>query len=178
VSAPSHVVVGHVSRPHGNRGELFIWSLTDRPETTFVPGGTLWVADAEGILPDPAFAPLEIREVRPYRKGYLLSFDGVRDRETADPYHGRYLVRPFETVEPLEEGELFYHQLLGLTVVTPDGVEVGTVIEVYPLRPFDLLEVDRGDGTTLIPFQPEVVRDWDLDAGKLTITPPEGLLDL
>jgi len=178
VSAPSHVVVGHVSRPHGTRGELFVWPLTDRPETTFVAGQTLWVADAEGKLPDPAFAPIQIRELRPYRKGYLLSIDGVMTREGADPYHGRYLVRPFEAVEPLEEGEVFYHQLLGLTVMTADGAKVGTVAEVYPLRPFDLLEVDRGEGTLLIPFQAEVVREWDLEAGTLIITPPDGLLDL
>jgi 16S rRNA processing protein RimM len=179
VSEPSHVVVGHVSRPHGTQGELFIWPLTDRPETTFVSGETLWVADLEGALPDSAFAPVEISAVRPYRKGYLVSVDSVRTRAEAEPYHGRYLLRPLDAVEPLDEGELFYHQLLGLRVLLADGTEVGRVVEVYPIRPFDLLEVDRGDGTTaLIPFQAGVVQDWDLEAGTLTITPPEGLLDV
>lgn len=178
MSTPSHVVVGHVSRPHGTQGELFIWPLTDRPETTFVPGETLWVADLEGALPDPAFAPLEIEGVRPYRKGYLISVEAVESREDADPFHGRYLLRPLEAVEPLEEGELFYHQLLGLTVVLPDGAEVGRVVEVYPVRPFDLLEVERDGRTFLIPFQKEVVLDWDLESGRLHIDPPEGLLDV
>jgi 16S rRNA processing protein RimM len=172
------VVVGHVARPHGTQGELFIWPLTDRPETTFVVGETLWVADLEGALPDPDFAPLAIEAVRPYRKGYLLSVASVGSRDDAEAYHSRYLLRPFEALEPLAAGELFYHQLLGLLLVLPDGSEVGRVVEVYPVQPFDLLEVDRGDGTTaLIPFQADVVRDWDLGTGRMTITPPEGLLD-
>jgi 16S rRNA processing protein RimM len=177
-SDPPFVVVAQVSKPHGTKGELFVWPLTDYPETTFVPGVHLQVADASGNLPDPAFEPVRIDEVRPYRKGYLLMLDGVEDRSDAERLHGRYLVRPFEEIEPLDEGEVFYHQLLGMTVVTADGEEVGEVLEVYHLQPVDLIEVRRGDSTILLPFQAEVVRDWDLASRRLVITPPEGLLDL
>lgn len=175
---PPFVVVGQVSRPHGTKGELFVWPLTDHPETTFVPGVLLQVADGSGNHPDPSLEPYRVAEVRPYRKGYLVTLDGVEDRGEADAFHGRYLVRPFEEVEPLDEGELFYHQLLGMTVVTADGDVVGEVLEVFHLQPVDLLEVTRGDSTILIPFQAEVVRDWDVETRRLVITPPEGLLDL
>ena len=40
-----------------------------------------------------------------------------------------------------EEGEYFYHQLLGMTVVTVEGEEIGEIVEVYEIRPADLLEV-------------------------------------
>jgi 16S rRNA processing protein RimM len=176
---PPFVVVGHVTRPHGTKGEFFIWSLTDRPESTFVPGIRIRVADASGQEPDPLFPPLEVEEARPFRKGYLVRFLGVEDRTRGEILRGRYLLRSFEETEPLDEGELFYHQLLGLTVHTPDGSEVGRVLEVYDLRPVDLLEVSRGrDDSILIPFTREIVVEWDLEKGRLVVNPPEGLLDL
>jgi len=175
---PPFVVVAHVSKPHGTKGELFVWPLTDRPESTFVAGGVLRIADDSGNLPDPEFEPVRIQSVRPYKKGFLLTLDGVEDRSQADVLHGRYLVRPFEETEPLDEGEIFYHQLLGLTAVMPDGTVLGEVVEVYHLRPVDLIEITHGDTTVLLPFQEEVVRSWDLERRQLVVTPPEGLLDL
>jgi 16S rRNA processing protein RimM len=175
---PPFVVVGQVSKPHGTKGELFIWPLTDRPETTFVPGVRLQVADSSGNLPDEGFPPMDISAGRAYRRGYLVSVEGIDDRNAADPLHGRYLLRPFAEVEPAGEDEIFYHRLLGLRVVTMDGEEVGEVLEVHHMEPADLLEVSRGDRTVLIPFRREIVERWDLDAGVLVLNPPEGLLDL
>jgi 16S rRNA processing protein RimM len=178
IDPPEWVVVGHVSKPHGTKGEIFIWPLTDHPDRTFAPGVELRVADGSGERPDPSVEALRVREARGYRKGTLVSFDGIHDRDAAATYHGRYLVRPFAEVEPRADDELFYHELLGLTVVTDTGEEVGEVLEVYPLRPSDLIEVSRGDGTILIPFRKELVTGWDLAARRLVISPPKGLLDL
>jgi ribosomal 30S subunit maturation factor RimM len=38
---PEHLVVGHVTKPHGTKGELFVWPLTDRVEDVFEPGREL-----------------------------------------------------------------------------------------------------------------------------------------
>ena len=51
------------------------------------------------------------------------------------------------------------------------------MIEVYELRPADLLEVRTGQGTVLIPFLESVVRVVDVAGGRLVIDPPEGLLE-
>jgi 16S rRNA processing protein RimM len=170
--------VGHLSKAHGTKGEIFVWPLTDRPESTFAPGTVLHVSDAEGRDPDPDVAPAHLTESRPYRRGYLVRLDGVDDRTAAERLRGRYLLRPFEETDPLGEGELFYHQLLGMKVVTKDGVEVGVVREVYALRPAHLLEVVGPAGEKLIPFTERIVVSWDLASGTLVIDPPEGLLDL
>lgn len=176
---PRFVVVGHISRPHGTKGEFFIWSLTDRPDDTFVPEGTLLVARREGDLPDDIFPQLRITSVRPFRKGYLLCFAGIHDRTAAELLRDRYLLRPFEEVAPLDEGEIFYHQLLGAEVVTTEGQGLGTVREVYSLRPADLLEVGRpGGDPILIPYTAEIIVEFDPAARRLVVDPPEGLLDL
>jgi len=175
---PAYLVVGHLNKPHGTKGELFVWPLTDHPESVYVPGMALLAGDDVAREPDPDLPPLRIQAVRPFRKGYLVSFAGVHDREGAELLKGRYLLTELSSVPPLEEGELFYHQLLGMEVVTKGGRLLGEVVEVYELRPADLLEVHGPAGEVLIPFLSHIVVDIDADARRMVIDPPEGLLDL
>ncbi len=171
--------MGRVRRTHGTKGELQIESLTDRPEGTFRSGVELRVASADGGEPDPLLPALRIEQVRPYRKGYLVIFEGLTDRDAAALLRGRDLLRPFEEVEPLDADELFHHQIPGLRVFLPDGEELGVVSGLFPMEPIDLLEVRReGRGTVLIPLARAIVVDWDLDEGRITVDPPDGLLDL
>lgn len=175
---PDHLVVGHITRPHGTRGELLVWPLTDRPHAVFAAGSELLVGDGDGVLgADPLQVVVEAS--RPFRKGLLLRLAGVNDRGAVEELAGRYLLAPVSSLEPLAEGEVFYHQLLGLTVELVDGRVVGTVQEVFETSPADLLEVRTESGrTVLVPFTEQVVRRVDVDAGRLVIEPPAGLLEL
>jgi 16S rRNA processing protein RimM len=174
---PDFLVVGHVAKPHGTRGELFVQPLTDHPGDVFVPGVVLRPADAAGALPDPDLPPLRIDSVRPFQRGWLVGFGGFEDRSAADLMRGRYLLIERARLPPLAEGEVFLHQLLGLEVLTVQGKRVGEVIEVYEMRPADLLEVRTERGTVLIPYLETVVREVDVAGGRLVVDPPEGLLE-
>jgi 16S rRNA processing protein RimM len=175
---PGFLVVGYLSRAHGIHGELFVWPLTDHPEGTFAPGVVLLLGDGEARAPDPSLPPLRVISSRPFRDGHLVFFGGIESRSEAEVLRGRYLLRGMEEVEPLAEGELFYHQLLGSEVRTVDGVVLGQVVEVYELTPSDLLEV-RGDGKTyMIPFRKEIVVELDREGRRLVVDPPDGLLEL
>lgn len=171
-------MVGHLNKAHGTKGELFVWPLTDHPEGTFAPGVILYLGDDTGNAPDPARPSLRVEAVRPFRRGYLVRFEGVEDRDRAEGLQGRYLLRPREELKGLEDGEVFYHDLLGMRVETVSGEEVGRITEVYELRPADLLEVQGDARTVHIPFLRSIVRRIDLPGRKLVIDPPEGLLDL
>jgi 16S rRNA processing protein RimM len=107
-----------------------------------------------------------------------VSFAGVQDRGAAERLQGRYLFLEADALEPLAEGEVFYHQLLGMEVVTKDGETVGEIREVYELRPADLLEVHGPRGEVMIPFLSHVIVEVDRESGRMVIDPPEGLLDL
>jgi 16S rRNA processing protein RimM len=167
-----------VSKPHGTRGEALIIPLTDHPEDVFVPGVVLRLgADEEGG-PDPDAAPLRIETVRPFRGGYLVGFEGFEVRDQVDRLRNRTLVLPVGELPDLDEGEFFVHQLVGLSVRTVDGRELGMIEEVYPLEPAHLLEVQGSGRTFLIPMTEQIVREVDVAAGTMVIDPPEGLLDL
>lgn len=174
--APPYLVVGHLNKAHGIKGELFVWPLTDYPSSHFAPGVVHYQGDEEGRAPLVAAAPLVLESVRPFRRGYLAKFVDVDDRASADGIRGRYLLRPFESIDPLADGEVFYHELLGAEVATVDGASLGRVTEVYPLRPSDLLEVVGDDGQLLVPLSPQVVVKFDREHGRVVIDPPAGLL--
>ena len=170
--------MGHVNKPHGTRGEVFVWPLTDHPEEAFSEGMVLLPAGPDERTPDATRPPLRVAKARPFRRGFLVGFEGFESRSDAEPLRDRYLLRPFEDVPPPAEGELFYHEMLGMTVVTRDGEVVGEISEVYELRPADMLEVRGPEGTILIPFTSRVVVSVDRSEGRMIVDPPPGLLDL
>ncbi len=174
---PRFLVVGHLNKPHGTKGEMFVWPLTDHPESVYAPGAFVFLADAEGAEPDERVGPMRIESVRAFRNGFLVMLQGVADRNRAEELRGRYLLKPLEELPPLAEGELFYHQLLGMEVVTKDGRRLGEIREVYELRPAAMLEVRGPDGDVMIPYLSHIVVSVDAEAGRMVVDPPEGLLD-
>lgn len=177
-SVPEHLVVGHVAKAHGTKGELFVMPLTDSPDEVFAEGASLLLGNADGELDDES-TEVVIEESRPFKRGELLKLAGIEDRTAAELLAGRYLLAPTAALVPPAEGELYYHQLLGMQVVTTDGERVGRVREVFEAQPADLLEVKADDGRLhLIPFAERIVRSVDVAAGRLVIEPPPGLLEL
>jgi 16S rRNA processing protein RimM len=174
---PEFLVVGQVTKPHGTRGESFVWPLTDRPDEVYAPGREVILGDTEGEIGEEPLT-LVVERVRPFKRGLLVKFEGYPDRTSVEPFAQRYLLQPVGALEPLEEGEVYYHQLLGLEVVTTDGEVVGRVREVYETEPAHLLEVKGARKSHLIPFVERIVKKIDLEAGRLVIKPPPGLLDV
>ena len=177
MSDPAVLIVGHLNKAHGTKGELFVWPLTDDAEEVFRPGAEMLVGDGEGVG-ESAAERIRIERSRAFKRGFLLKLEGREDRTSVEPLAGRYVGMPREALRPLEEGELFYHQLLGMRVETTAGDAVGTVREVYELAPADMLEVAGTGRSHLVPLVRDVVREVDVDGGRMVIEPPEGLLDL
>lgn len=172
---PRFLAVGHLSRAHGTKGELFVRPLTDHPDLVYAPGAVLRLGDEE---PDPDLPPLRVASTRPIRDGLLVLFGGVEDRNRAELLRGRYLFLETEALAPLAEDELFYHDLLDMRVVTVDGSEVGRVTEVYDVHPTHLVAVRGEAGDHLIPLRRELVVEVDVEARRMVIDPPDGLLEL
>ncbi len=174
---PKHLVVGHLNKAHGTKGEVFIWPLTDHPESMFAPGVVLYLGDSEGVV-SPELGTRTIESSRAFRRGFLVRFEGVYDRFGSEALCGRYVLTGFANVAPLEEGEVFYHDLLGMEVVTLDGTPLGKVKEVYEVRPADLLEVEGPEKTIMIPYISQMVHSVSVEENRIVLDPPEGLLDV
>jgi 16S rRNA processing protein RimM len=79
-----------------------------------------------------------------------------------------------------EDPEVFFdHQLRGLSAVAPDGTLIGVVDDVIHLPGQDLLSVRREGGReVLVPFVAEFVPEIDVEAGRIGLDLPPGLLEL
>ena len=175
---PTHLVVGHITKPHGTKGEVFVWPLTDSVDAVYAPENELLIGDEHGQL-DPEGGAVVVESTRDFKRGLLVRFHGMADRTAVEELGNRYLLVPIDQVAPREEDEIYYHELLGMQVVTRDGVVVGEVREVYETEPAHLLEVKSDTGKIhLIPFAERIVKEVDAAGRKVVIKPPPGLLDL
>ena len=100
---PEHLVVGHITKAHGTKGELFIWPLTDRPDAVFARGSTLLLGDSDGVL-DADAPTIVVESVRPFKRGLLVKLEQFDSREDADELAQRYVLLPTEAVPPLDDG--------------------------------------------------------------------------
>jgi 16S rRNA processing protein RimM len=84
---------------------------------------------------------------------------------------------PLQEAMPLGPGEYYEHQILGLAVWTEDGDPLGAIEEVL-LTGSNAVYVTHGPrGEVLIPALEDVVREVDLEAGRMIVRLPPGLLD-
>ena len=108
----------------------------------------------------------------------ILKLDDIDDRGDAEGVAKQYLYATEDALPPLEEDEIFIHDLIGLEVVTEDGESVGRVSNVLPMPAHDVYVVHRpGHAEQMIPAVEDFIIDVDFDAGRLVIRPIEGLLD-
>jgi 16S rRNA processing protein RimM len=168
------VIVGRVRNVHGLRGELVIEPHTDEPDAIFAPGRRLFAGNVRGVVQPK---PLEIQSARPFKEGFIVKLDAINDRTEAELWRERFLFAPADELTPLEEGEVYLHEFLGMAVELVDGSRLGEITAYYELPQGLLFEVSRpAKQSILIPYD-RVVTDVDRDARVVHIDPPEGLID-
>ena len=158
------LVVGRVAKAHGIRGEVAVDVLSDRPGRFSV-----------GAQVDGPGGPLTIAALRPHQGRLLIRFAEIPDRNGAEALRGATLTIDDTEAMPLPEGRWYPHQLEGLEVQLPDGETVGRFSHVEESPAHDLWVVVTEDGReVLVPVL--FVEHVDVDGGRITIAPPDGLL--
>ena len=170
------VVVGRVRRPHGVRGEVLIEPLTDEPDAVYASGRRVFGGEVDGPATDESTV-LTVVETRPFKDGLLVRFREISDRTEAELWNGRLLLVPESELSPLEEGQVYQHELRGMTVELSSGELVGTITDVFEVPQGLLLDVARPHGTVLVPFSDEIIVDIDRQRRVVRIDPPLGLID-
>ena len=165
-------LVGQVARAHGNRGEVIVNLETDFPEERFQPGAELFILRAGGV------EPLRITAVRFQRGRPVVAVAGVETIDAAERLAGLELRIPPERLAALPAGTFYHHDLIGCRVETRGGAAVGAVQAVEGAAGSRRLVVAGADGEILIPLAGGICTLIDVNAKRIVIDPPEGLLDL
>lgn len=160
------VVVGRVIRAHGSEGAIRIQTYSDNPDR-FQVGGNLTVVGRNRA----------ISEFRMLPGGYaLLRLDGLENADAVRPLAGQWLVAPDEPAPDLPPGEYYHYQLVGLTVVTDQGEDLGTLREVLVTGSNDVYVVRSPSGQEiLLPAISQVIKQVDLPASRMLVHLIDGL---
>jgi 16S rRNA processing protein RimM len=162
------IAVGRINSTWGLKGHVKVTPFTSNDER-LVTGAELIVAGRRCVA-------LEV--VSP--QGYpIIRFAGYNDRNAGETLRGELIEVDADDLPPLPEHEYYVDDLRGLTVVTTDGTEVGTLSDVLTTGANDVYLVTRpNQKDVLIPATAEVVLSVDLEARRMTIDPLPGLLDV
>jgi 16S rRNA processing protein RimM len=166
------VLVGRIARPHGLRGQVVVNPETDFVEERFRVGATFWTRSARGD------EQLTVETSRVQNGRPVIGFEGFSSIEEAERLAGLDLRVPESELRALEPGMFYHHQLIGCVVDTVAGERVGDVVRVAGGAAGSLLEVNGPRGQVLIPMAAEICVEIDVGTKRITINPPEGLLDV
>ena len=152
------IALAAVAGAHGVKGELRLKLFSDSAES-LSRHEKLYVGGAERRL-------LSIRDSG---KTAVARFEGITDRSAAEALRGSVIEVDRSSLPPLEEGEYYHADLIGLPCIDVQGQSWGSVVSVENYGAGDLLELEAADGKrSLIPFRPGIA---DLDDGKIVVDP-------
>ena len=165
---PAFLVVAHILGTVGLAGELRAQIVTDFP-SRLRRHRTVHLGD----------------ELRPYRvAGWRLQGDratlrleSVDDVATAHALVGAEVCVPTEAAARPPKGEYFWHDVIGLTVLTEGGEELGHVADIVRTGANDVYVVEGPRGRVMIPAIESVIKEMSPADGRIVIHPLPGLLE-
>jgi 16S rRNA processing protein RimM len=153
----TRIALAAVAGAHGVKGEVRLKLFSDSVES-LSSHKRLYVGGSERRL-------LAVRE----GKSPVARFEGVADRGAAEALRGSLVEVDRAALPPLEEGEYYHSDLIGLAAFDRAEVRVGTVVAVENYGAGDLLEIENEQGKRfLIPFKPRIA---DLENGRILLNP-------
>jgi len=156
-----------VTRAHGIRGSVVVKFYSDSPEQ-FGPGLS--------VRMHPSETSLVVATMQSVRGGSLVSFEDIAGRNEAEALRGQQLLIKMIDRRPLDDYEFWPSDLVGMNVEDPDGLALGTVVDVHLGEAQDRLEIEHQGERVLVPFVAELVPEVRLVDQTVVVRPLPGLL--
>jgi 16S rRNA processing protein RimM len=154
----TRIALAAVAGAHGVKGEVRL-KLFSASAESLAAHKKLYVGGAERRL----------LAARDSGKAAVARFEGIADRSAAEALRGSLVEIDREALPPLEAGEYYHADLIGLPALDEDGNSIGTVVAVENFGAGDLLEIEREGGKrSLIPFRDGIA---DLQDGRIVLDP-------
>ena len=160
--------IGAVAGAHGVRGQFKVKPFTAAP-CDIAAYGPVWAGDRQ--------LTLTIRGVT--ANGLVIvSAAEVTDRDAAQALRGTPLEVDRAALPEAGDDDGSHADLIGMTVEVTDGTVLGNLVALHDFGAGEIAEVkpDRGP-SLMLPFDPAFVPQIDVEAGRITLDPPDGLLE-
>jgi len=120
---------------------------------------------------------LQIEEVKYQKNMVLVKFKGIETVENAEKLRNSFVEIDRADAIPLEEGQYFIADLLGLDVFLDTGEKLGVLEDIYNTGSSDIYVVKNELGKQfLLPYIDEVIKQINLEEGKIIVHIIEGLI--
>lgn len=154
------VVVGQIVAPHGVRGDVRVFPLTDFPDR--------FSKTKQVILEDNTAIPVESAKF--HKKFVLLKLRGINTMTDAEKLRGKLLYVRRQDAVKLPEGHFYHFDIIGLKVFNENGLYLGQITDILTTGSNDVYVVEHdGQRPILIPALKEVVLEIDIAEGQMKV---------
>ncbi len=157
-----YFLIAEILRPHGIKGEVKIKSHSEDLDN-LMQVKTLYIKE------NNAYCPIEAEGFRLHSGEVLLQIKNVYDRNTAERYRNTELYIARTDASPLEEGEFYISDILGIRIVDREGNELGVLKDVLTSYATYVYQVRCKNGTFLFPAIDKVFVNVDIDKGVMVL---------
>ncbi len=153
--------MGRIAAPFGVKGWVKVQPDTAAAQS-LLAYKTWWVESASG------WREIAVAEAKVQGRDLVARFEGCEDRDAAVALRGKSVAVPRDALPRAGDGEYYWVDLIGLTVVNAEARDFGRVTGILQTGANDVLVV-AGERERLIPFLAEVVREVDLASGVMRV---------
>ncbi|MFP3895281.1 MAG: ribosome maturation factor RimM [Anaerolineales bacterium] len=162
----AHLQIGEIVAPRGVHGEVKVKIETDDPERFYA---------LDRVYLGDTLTPFEVERARLFKSQALLQLKGIENRNQAERLRNTPVYVAIEDALPLGKDQFYYHQIEGLPVLTIEGEELGYVAEILRTGSNDVYVIRGGQTEILLPVIRGVIREIDIEKGKIIVKVPDGL---
>jgi 16S rRNA processing protein RimM len=170
----SYFEIGIITKAQGIRGEIRVLPTTDDPARfEKLIGGEI------KIIKNGNETALKLINARMQKNIVILEFENITDRNAAEKLIGAVICIPDELALPLDEGEYYVRDLIGLRAETESGEALGELTRVLHTGANDVYVITpHGEKSFMVPAVKDVVKKVDLSDGKIILHLLEGMREL
>ena len=172
IDRPAFLAVARITRPRGNRGEVIADFCTDFPER-FKLLRQVWLEFGNQHREQLLLEDCWTHKGRP-----VLKFAGINSISEAERLAGAWVEVESSDATPLPDGSYFDHDLVGCSVKTIEGRDLGRVAEVLRIAGNSQLVVANGQAEVLIPAVEAFCKEISITRKEILVDVPEGLIEL
>ncbi len=160
---PERLMIGIIGAPHGTNGAMRVRIVSDFPER---------IATLSHVYIGDEPQRRRLRSIRGASPAAIMTVAGIASREEAILYRGMPIYMDIRDAKPLDEDEYYWHQLIDMTVVSPEGETLGVLTSILQTGANDVYVITQPDGgELLLPALKYVILDIDVPNKRMTAKP-------
>lgn len=170
-TSADRVTIGKIERPFGVKGEVKVRSLSD------VPGRFDHLGKVSVVVSDGKAIEATVTHVRSAGPGFIMGLEGITSPEEAGAFRGGLIQVP-RTIPSVAPEHTYYEcDLIGMTVESDLGAEIGTIESIWDVPGNHVLVVRKGSQEVLIPAARDLITKVDVAGRRMTVRAIEGLIE-